>query len=281
MSKIAIISDSTAYLPDEMLTDYQIHTLPLVLTWDGKTYLDGIDLTPQNFYQLLKQRSSVPTTSQPPSLEFLQLYERLAEDVEGILVSVISSGISGTYGSAMAAKVEFDKVPVEVIDTQTAAGGHALVTLAAARAAMDGKSLEEVKRAARDVVDRLGTYFVVDTLEYLHKGGRIGGASRYFGTALQIKPILYMNDQGKIDALEKARTKTKALGRLIELVDEKAGGNPARICIMHSDAPEEAQRMQGRLEVELDCIEVFIVELSPVIGAHVGPGTIGVAVYAG
>ncbi len=151
---------------------------------------------------------------------------------------------------------------------------------AIAQAVSYGKSLKEIKQLAEGIVNRSKLFFAVDTLKYLHKGGRIGGASRYFGTALSIKPILFLNDQGKIDALEKVRTKRKATERLIQLAVEQADGKPVMVGVLHANALEEAKNLQKQLFEQLDCTQIEIYDLSPVIGAHVGPGTIGLAIYA-
>jgi DegV family protein with EDD domain len=279
MPNIAVVTDSTAYLPQELLDKYHIRTLPLRIHWDDDTYLDGIDLTPEEFYSRLSESSTIPTTSQTPMYDFLELFEELAESHEGIIVPLISSGISGTIASALAAKQEFDKIPVEIIDTRSTSGGQAMVTLAAARAVAQGASFEEAVQIARKAVENIELYFVVDTLEFLHKGGRIGGASRYFGTALQIKPILYLDEEGKISALERVRTKGKARKRLIELAQDKSNGSKVNVSILHAAAPEEANQVRQQIESLVKCQEVFTIELSPVIGTHVGPGTIGVAIY--
>ena len=279
MSKIAILTDSTSYLPQPLLDKYNIHTVPLAINWDGETYFDGIDLTPADFYPRLAKSSTLPTTSQPSVSAFLEKYEELAANHDAILVPVISSGISGTHNSAILAAEGFNKVPVLVIDSLTTAGGLALVVLAAAEAAAAGKNLEEIASAVNKCVKNIGTYFVVDTLEYLHKGGRIGGASRYFGAMLNIKPILFLNLEGKIDALERVRTKKKALARLVEIAQEKASGGKIRFSVMHSECLDEAQAIQAQIESLLDCEYSLIVDLSPVVGTHVGQGTIGVCVY--
>ncbi len=279
MSKIAIVTDSTAYLPKAFVDQHNIRVVPLTIHWDDTTYKDGIDITASEFYKKLTKSSTIPTTSQPPVDEFLQIYEELAADYDGIIVPLISSGISGTVSSAKTAATMFSQVPVEVIDTLSTAAGLALVDIAVAQAITDGKDLTAVKQLADGIVNRLEMYFVVDTLKYLHKGGRIGGASRYFGTALNIKPILYLDDQGKIDSLDRVRTKTKALARLVELAVEKAAGNPAHIGIIHAEAIDEAKHIQGQLSDQIECKQVEIYDFSPVIGTHVGPGTVGVGIY--
>lgn len=208
-------------------------------------------------------------------------FESLADEgATGIIVPLISSGISGTVDSAQAAVRLFTRVPVEIIDTHITSMGQVMIILAAARAAEQGASLQEVRQAADKVIKRLKVFFAVDTLEYLHRGGRINGASRYFGTVLDIKPILFFNSEGKIDALERVRTKRKALQRLIALAEKQADGRPVQVGIVHANVPQAVQEFRDEVEKRLKCKEIFTVEFSPVIGVHVGPGTIGIALYA-
>jgi DegV family protein with EDD domain len=280
MTKIAILTDSTANLPKEWEEQYNVRVLPLKIQWGNETFLDGIDLTPNEFYTRLTHGKSLPTTSQPSTQDFLQAFESLTDQADGIVVPLISSGISGTVASAQAAARQFTRVPVEIIDTHITSMGQVLILLAAARAAEQGKSLQEVRYAADEVVKCLHVFFAVDTLEYLHRGGRINGASRYLGTALAIKPILFFNSEGKIDALERVRTKSKSWQRLIELAEEQANGRPVHVGIVHANAPGAAQKFRDEVEQRLNCKEIFTIEFSPVIGVHVGPGTIGIALYA-
>ena len=280
MTKIAILTDSTANLPVEWVKQYNILVIPLKIHWGNETLLDGVDITPNEFYARLLHSKSLPTTSQPSIQDFLQAFERLAEGADGIVVPLISSGISGTVASAQAAARQFTQVPVEIIDTHITSMGQVLIILAAARAAEQGKSLEDVRRAADEVVKRLRVFFAVDTLEFLHRGGRINGASRYLGTALDVKPILFFNSEGKIDALERVRTKRKAMQRLITLAEQQANGHPVHVGIVHTNVPQAAQEFRDEVEKRLNCKEILTIEFSPVIGVHVGPGTIGIALYA-
>ena len=281
MARIAILTDSTANLPAEWVEQYNIRVIPLKIHWGSETYLDGIDLTPNKFYTRLIHSKSLPTTSQPSIQDFLKAFESLADGgADGIVVPLISSGISGTVDSAQAAARQFTRVPVEIIDTRITSMGQVMIILAAARAAEQGACLQEVRQAADEVVKRLKVFFAVDTLEYLHRGGRINGASRYFGTALDIKPILFFNSEGKIDALERVRTKKKALQRLIALAEQQADGRPVHVGIVHANVPQAAQEFRDEVEKRLKCKEIFTIEFSPVIGVHVGPGTIGIALYS-
>jgi DegV family protein with EDD domain len=280
MANIAIVTDSTANLQAEWGARYGIQVVPLKIHWGDETFLDGVDITPREFFARLSRSRFLPITSQPSSLDFLQVFERLDAAVEGVIVPLISSGISGTVGTAQLAASQFTRLPVEVIDTRITSMGTVLVIRAAIRAIEQGLPLREVKRIAASAAERMHTYFAVDTLKYLHRGGRINTATRFLGSALDIKPILYFNDEGKIDALERARTKKNALKRLIDLTEEQARGRPLHVGIVHGDAPETAEEFRAEVERRLEVQDIFIVELSPVIGVHVGPGAIGIASYA-
>jgi len=280
MTKIGILTDSTANLPVEQIEQYNIRVIPLKIHWGNESLLDGVDITPNEFYTRLSYSRSLPTTSQPSIQDFLQAFDNLAEGADGIVVPLISSGISGTVASAQAATRQFKRVPVEIVDTHVTSAGQALVVLAAARAAAQGKALQEVRQTADEIVQRMHMFFAVDTLEYLHRGGRIGGASRYLGTVLNIKPILYFDLDGKLDALERARTKGKALHRLMALAEENANGQLLHLGIFHANVPHLAQEFCEQITHRIHCKEVLILELSPAIGVHVGPGTIGIALYA-
>jgi DegV family protein with EDD domain len=191
---------------------------------------------------------------------------------------LISSGVSGTVASALSAAAEFSALPVEVIDTHTRRRLPGAGRLAR-RALEQGANLEEAAEVARRAIETMHIFFIVDTLEYLHKGGRIGGASRYMGTLLDIKPVLFLNPEGKIDALEKVRTRRKALDRLVELIVDNAGSKPAHLCVFHAAALEAAQEVMERASIQMNCRESLLLDLGPAIGTHVGPGTIGMAVY--
>jgi len=279
MKKIAIVTDSSAYLPKDFVKLNNIKVIPLRLHWDDTTLMDGVDITPKQFYERLEKSSTIPSTSQPSAGDFLQVFKELAPDCDGIIVPLISSGISGTVASAKTAASMFSEIPVEIIDTHSTTAGLGLVVTAVAQAVSDGKSLKEITQLAEGIVKRLKLFFVVDTLKYLHKNGRIGGASRYFGTALSIKPILFLDDQGKIDALEKVRTKRKATEKLIQLAVEQADRKPVSVSVMHANALEEVNNLRDQILENLDCKQIDIYDISPVIGVHVGPGTIGLAIY--
>lgn len=280
MPRLAILTDSTAYLSPETIQQYSIRVLPLKIHCEEQTYRDGVEITPDEFYTRLTNGCPLPTTSQPAAGEFLTAFQELSKDYDGVLVPLISSGISGTVDSALSAAEEVTDLDVEIVDTRITSAGLAMIVIAAARAIEEGSSLQEAAELARRIADRVKTFFVVDTLEYLHKGGRIGGASRYLGTALRIKPILTFDQEGRIDALERIRTRGKALQRLLELVEEQANGKPIHAGVVHAQASEEAEKLRARLGECVACQDLETYQLSPVIGTHVGPGTLGIAMYS-
>ncbi len=276
MNKIAIVTDSTA-LPSEIAKKFDITVIPLSVIWDGESYADGVDITPTEFYNRLAKSDTMPSTSQPPAAAFNACFKELLKQGKDVIAILISSGISGTVNSALQAKQEIGSERISVVDSKTAATATGLHVLAAARKAAAGGSLKEVTEVALQAQSHTDVVFAVDTLEFLHKGGRIGGAKRFLGSMLNIKPILEMKD-GLIEPVDQVRTHKRALERLITLVEEKANHEkPLRLAVFHSNAPDQAQALLVEVEELLSPDEIFLAELSPAIGTHVGPGTLAIA----
>jgi DegV family protein with EDD domain len=282
MKKVAILTDSTAYLPQDQMTKYGISSVPLAVIWGEETFEDGITITPGEFYTRLKTTKTMPSTSQPSVGKMQDAFKTLLAQDYDVLGVFISSKLSGTMQSALQAQEMLPKgSKVEILDSETTTLAMGFQVLAAARAAADGASLDECRAVAEQARLKSGIYFMVDTLEFLYRGGRIGGGARFVGTALNMKPILYMHN-GKIESLERVRTKGKALDRLIELVVEKCEGKtPIRLASPHAVSPDEAQALVAKARERLHPVETIIGELSPVIGSHVGPGTVALAYMAG
>ncbi len=281
MSKVKIITDSTAYLPQQYVDQYGIEVLPLTLNWDGKSYLDGVDINADEFYTQLKDSNSLPTTNAVSIHSYTESIQKLLDQGFEVMVLPISSGISASYFNAVKAVESFIGKPVDIIDTQLVSMALSFMVLAAARAAEEGASLAEVKQVAGDAYHHIGVYFTVATLKYLHKGGRIGSAKRLVGSALSIKPILQIRD-GKIEACGSAVTRKKALDRIIKLVGEGINGqSPVRISVFHALDLPTANVLIERCQKEFDPVEMILSEVSPVVGAHVGPGTVSIAWMAG
>jgi DegV family protein with EDD domain len=281
VSKVAIVTDSTAVIPDDLVEQYNIRVAPQVLIWGEETLLDGVDIQPEDFYNRLLTDSVHPTTSQVTPGKFREIFGDLLEKDHEILAILISENLSGTIDSACQALEFFPGSPIEIVDSKTVAMALGFQALMAARAAQDGASLAECKAIAKKGTSHTGVVFTVNTLEYLHRGGRIGGGTRFLGTALNIKPILEVKD-GAIEAVERIRTRKKSLNRVVELIEERVGGRkPVRLASLHANAPEEAHFLLDQASARLEPVETVFTVLSPVVGTHAGPGTLGLTFMAG
>ncbi len=281
MPATAIVTDSSAYLPKEYVDQYGIHVLPLTLTWEGKEYRDGVDIQADEFYARLRTSASIPLTSQVTMGAYQSLFGRLLAEGNQVLVLPISSGISGTYQSALQARALFPGAPITVIDTRLVSMALSFQVLAAARAAQEGADLSECLAVAQAAYSKIGVYFTVDTLNYLHKGGRIGGAKHLIGTAINLKPVLEIRD-GKIELVTSVISQRKAIEKMVSLVGGHiAGRSPVRLSVFHAGVKDQAVALLERLVQQFNAVEGILSEVSPVIGAHTGPGTISVAYMAG
>jgi DegV family protein with EDD domain len=284
MPPVAVVTDSTAYLTPELMKNLPISVAPLQVIWEGMTFLDNIDIHDDEFYPRLKIAKILPTTSQATPVQFQEIYARLLEQGCDILSLHISSKLSGTLDSAHQAKNTFPGAHIELADSLTTSMAQGWQVLAVARAAAAGANLKECKAIAQQAIENSRVLFVLDTLEFLHRGGRIGGASAYLGMTFNIKPILEIRD-GKIEAVEKVRTQGKALRRMIELVEKQINHRtPLHIGVLHAndlDAGtallEDTVNYFGLSNVT----ETAITGVSPVLGTHAGPGALGIAYLTG
>jgi DegV family protein with EDD domain len=280
MSRIAVVTDSAANIPAELLQEYGIHVVPLEIRFGRKLFLDGIDITANEFYSMLREvKDKPPTTSQPPVGKFYELYERLIGKFDAIVSVHVSGKLSGTLSSAEQAAQMLVDVPIRLVDSLSASIGEGAAALAAARAAAAGKDLADVVDAAEQVARKVRIFCTVDTLKYLHMGGRIGSARALLGTALQIKPILQIYN-GVVEAAGSARTRARALGRMMDAAVESVGGEGSRVraAAISAQDPECAQDLRERLQARLDCVELHTIDLTPTVGTHLGPGAVGVMV---
>ena len=281
MKPVAIITDSSAYLPEELVKELNIHVVPLTLHWDEQIYRDGEDIRAEEFYERLAQSDSIPTTSQVTVSEFTGLFQRLFKQDKAVFAMLISSGISGTVESALQAQSDFPDAPLEIMDTRLVSMALGFMVLCVARAAKEGASLAECKALAEDLYPKIGVYFTVDTLKYLNKGGRINTAKRLLGSALNIKPIMAIQD-GKIELVESVRSRKKAIARMLQLVERDiAGREPVRIATFHAAAESDNQALLQEAVARFSPVETITTHVSPVIGAHTGPGTLSIAYLAG
>ncbi|MCI0383590.1 DegV family protein [Streptomyces sp. CNQ085] len=275
---VAIVTDSTAYLPQAALEHHRITSVPLTVVLGDRALEEGTELSARSLAEALRKRRSV-TTSRPGPQVFAEAYRSIAREpgVEGIVSLHLSAELSGTYDAAMAAAREAP-VPVRVADTGMVAMALGFCALAAAEAAEAGGTLDETVAAARQRAEGTSAFFCVDTLEYLRRGGRIGAARALLGSALAVKPLLELED-GRIGMLEKVRTASRAVARLEEIVAERAGGADVDIAVHHLSAADRAEKLAQRLRTRLPGLgELHVSEVGAVIGAHTGPGLLGVVV---
>jgi DegV family protein with EDD domain len=283
MSKIAVVTDSTTYMPPELVQKHSISVAPQVLIWGDQTYKDGVDIESREFFTRLKTTKVMPSTSQVAVVSFQEIFEELVKKDFEVLALLVSAKLSGTIQSAMQAKELMGSAgeKVHVVDSQSVAMALGFQVLAVARALDDGASLQDAIALAEKSYQYTGVFFAVDTLEFLHRGGRIGGAQRFLGTMLNMKPILAIQD-GRVEGIERIRTKAKAQDRVLELTLEKvAGRTPVRLATLHANAAEDARALLTRAEETLRPVESIFTEVSPTVGTHAGPGTVGLAFMAG
>jgi DegV family protein with EDD domain len=239
-----------------------------------------VDIDPPAFYRRLRESSTFPTSSQPSPGEFIEFFRETASGADAIVAVLVSSGISGTIANAQIALADRPDLNVRVVDSLNTAMGLGFIVLAAAQAAAAGKSADEVVAAAEDMRERVHFFFAVDTLEYLHRGGRIGGAKRLFGTALNIKPLLHWMD-GQIEPLVQVRTKRKAIERMLDEAEERLEGKPmAEAAVIDVDTAEEGDMVAERVRERFNVDRVYRSPVSPVVGTHAGPGSVGLVFYA-
>lgn len=275
---VAVVTDSTACLPRQTCAELSISVVPLRVTLGRRTAVDSVDVTAADVAQALRAKVPV-STSRPTPAEFARCYRDLLDAGASQVVSVhLSSALSGTWESATLAAQDFPHGAVRVVDARSTAMGLGFPVLAAARRAAAGGTAAQVQGAASETVDATRTFFYVDTLEYLRRGGRIGTAAALFGTTLSVKPLLQLVE-GQIVALEKVRTSTKALARLVELTAQAGGDDAVDLAVHHVAAAERATQVAAQLRERLPRLgECQVSELGPVVGAHLGPGVVGTVI---
>ncbi len=278
---VMILTDSSAYLPSDLVTNYPIRVMPLTLTWDGQAYRDGVDIQAEEFYRRLSTSDTLPKTSQPSAQEIKSIVHALLKEGYDVLMMPISSGISGTYQTAIGLLQDFPAERVLVLDTKLVCMALGLQVMAAARAAAAGADLSTCERIAQQAYANIGAFGMVDTLKYLAAGGRINTAARLLGAAINLKPILQFRN-GKVELVGSSITRRKAVARILDMVEKEMGNRtPVRISVFHALAEEPAKELMAMALERFSPIETILTEFSPVVGAHVGPGTLAIAFHAG
>jgi DegV family protein with EDD domain len=274
--RIAIVTDSTADLPTQLVRGRSITVVPLTLHFEGRSLLDGVDIRPSEFYRKLPNATTHPTTSQPAPGRFAEAYAELLTTHSEVVSIHISEKLSGTYASAVQGAEMTDPKRVTVVDSELVSMSLGLLTLAASEIASQGATAQVVAQRITAMREQVQTYFSVATLEFLRRGGRIGRASAMLGSVLQVKPVLCIRD-GLVTPLERVRTFDRALNRIVELTREVDRGKGLCVIVGHADAEVDAERVARELEPMAETL--MIQPLGPVVGAHAGPGVVGVGCY--
>ncbi len=277
---IAIVTDSTSDIPADMAAERKIHILPLAIHWGGQTLRDGVDITRQEFYRRLVSDPHHPSTSQPSPGEFADIFQRARDeaDAEAVVAVTISSDLSGTHNSAQQA-IQMVDFPVHVVDSRTTSGALGLHVLALADLRDTGVAVAEAVQKAQEYSARTRATLTINTLEFLHRSGRVSAARRWIGTLLQIKPILYVKD-GKLEALEAVRTRNAALRRMMEIFNAWiVPDRPLSVAILYGDTPADADVYEAELRERWNPRFIMKVIASSAVGVHTGPGAMGLTLF--
>ncbi len=287
MTKVGVVVDSGVGIPEELINEYGIEIVPLVTVFGDKLYRDRIDLkTPSELFQLIDKSDKFPTTSAPSPTAYLESYRHLSQKVDSIFYVAMSSKLSVSFNAATMAKEmaegELPDVKIEVFDSMTTVGAAGLVALAAARAGAAGKSLAQVVKLAKEVRSKVTMIFVMDTLSYLAKSGRIGRAQALMGNMLSIKPIVEIpTSSGRVEPVTRVRTKPKAVRQLLDIVEQRVGTEkPIHIMVEHTAVPEEAARLKEIVSERFNCAELLLCEFNPTGAVTIGPGNLGLSFYS-
>ena len=277
---IKIVTDSTAGLPEAMVREHDIRIIPLYVHFGEEAFKEGIDISTEQFYERLRTAASLPTTSQPSIGEFHEVFKELTDAGQEVVALTISSKLSGTWNSAMGALEMLPGAPISVVDSLCTSLALRLLVEAAIHDVAGGATRQQVVAHLEQLKGQLHIMFVVDTLEYLAKGGRIGNAKAFMGTLIKIKPLLIL-ENGVIEPCEQVRSKGKALARMLELIEQKLAGQGAQahVAIAHGMALDEAMAFKQEVVARLGCAEPSMSEVSAAIGAHTGPGVVALAAY--
>ena len=282
MDKVAIVTDSIACLTAEMVQRYSIRVVPSYVHFDGRFYRDGVDLSPSLAYQLLDSDPNRFSTSAPSPADYIRAYRELSAKAESILCITLSTRLSMLHDAAMVAKEQADEdlphTKIVVLDSRSAAAAEGFVVLAAARAAAEGKGLDETIAAATEVRDRISLFARMETVRHAYRSGRIPKVASKVGSAFSVKPIFTVAE-GQARFVGIARTKERGVRQILNLMRERVGEGAVHVAVLHSDAPEEAQRLKERIAADFNCAELWVSEFSPIMGYTTGRGLLGLAFY--
>ncbi|GGE84971.1 DegV family protein [Priestia taiwanensis] len=277
--RIAIVTDSTAYIPQETREKLNIHMIPLNVIFGDVSYREEVEISAEQFYIKVREQEELPKTSQPAIGEFVELYEKLSKEYDQIVSIHLSSGISGTYQGAITAGELVEGANVFAFDSEISCEVQGFYAIEAAEMAAAGKTVEEIIARLNEMKQSMSAYFMVEDLMHLQRGGRLSSAQAFIGSLLQVKPLLHFVDT-KIVPFEKIRTRKRAIKRMMELFEEVASeGKPMKAIVIQANQLEEAQDMKATIEERYPQVEVSIGYFGPVIGTHLGEGSLGLGWY--
>ncbi|OGN91532.1 MAG: hypothetical protein A2Z75_07665 [Chloroflexi bacterium RBG_13_50_10] len=285
MRKVAIVADSTCCLPQEIVKEYDIYVVPLQIVYEGKSYRDGIDITPNDVYKIMRKKDNLPTTSTASAGEFLDAYCQVSRIAESVLCITLTSLQSKTFEAASAAqkiaKEELPNTTVEVFDSRAVAAALGFIVREAARVAKKGASMADTIETTRKMMGKVNYLAMLDTLYYLARLGRIARAAAWVGSVLDMKPVLEHNPAvGETMPVARPRTKRRAIERMLQIMAKRTGSSTVHVMVNHADELEEAKKLAAEIESRFKCAEMHITEFPPVMGVHAGPGLLGIGFYA-
>jgi len=284
MKKVAILTDSTCCLPTELVERYDICLVPILIVYKGKSYRDGVDISPSEVYKIMRRRKDLPTTSTPSAGDFLDAYRQLSQKVESILCITLTSLQSKVFNTAVIAKEMAKEVipntAIEIIDSHAVSGALGFVVLEAARIASQGAELIQVRNAARNMIGRVNFLAMLDTLFYLARTGRIARAAAWAGSILDMKPVLeHSTSVGETTPLARPRTEAKAIEQMLQTMAERVGGSRVHVMVHHADELEKGEKLKADIGSRFNCAELYLTEFTPSMGIHAGHGTLAISFY--
>jgi DegV family protein with EDD domain len=284
MKRVAILTDSTCCLPVELVERYDICLVPILIVYEGKSYRDGVDITPGEVYRIMRRRKELPTTSTPSAGDFLNAYCQLSQKAESVLCITLTSLQSKVFDTALIAKEMAKEVipntAIEVIDSRAVAGALGFVVLETARIASQGAELIQVHNAARNMIGRVNFLAMLDTLFYLARTGRIARAAAWAGSILDMKPVVeHSTSIGETTPLARPRTEAKAIEHMLQTMAERVRDSRVHVMVHHADELEKGEQLKAEIGSRFNCAELYLTEFTPGMGVHAGPGILAISFY--
>ncbi len=280
---IAVVVDSCSCLPQELIAGLPVFVASHELTVDGRTFLDGVDIGPDEFYRMVRAAPTPPTTSAPGPATFLKAFREASHSATDVLCLTLAMNFSAAYDSARTAarmaRSEMPHLNIKVLDSRTAAGAEGFIALKAAREAHEGANIEQVVTGVQELIPKVNLLAFLDTLYYLGRSGRVPRVAAWAGSILGFKPLCELH-LGEARLLDRPRSRRKAMARMVDVMSARVESKPVHVNVMHAHAAEDASILMEKIALEFDCRELFMSEFTPVMGAHLGPGLIGIAFYS-